>query len=434
MQRQPLAFGITILALAAGCGSGDEAGGSGGVTPGQGTTHVVLAWNDLGMHCLNPTYDQAVVLPPYNNIWAQVIERGNPPRIVTAGVTVEYAIVGNTYSYGKASFGQFWDNAQALFSAAPAHDYGLNLVDPSLSNGLSGTMVAAGGDHFEVDGVPLVPIDDSGQWNPYQVAEITVRSASGTVLGKVRATVPTSDELDCAKCHGPGPFADVLAKHDAAHGTALATQKPILCAKCHASPALGQLTRIGGVPFLSEAVHSFHAGVQSPPTCYDCHPGAKTQCSRSLAHTAADGNCTGCHGALAEVGGSIGNGARVPWVGEPACADCHAGVAEVATGGTLYRSARGHGGVRCAGCHGSPHAMVPTRVASDHAQSLQYQGAAKSLGSCGACHDSSRGRGSAEFGEEHGGAGETPSACNACHTAVSAATASWPHAFQWKAR
>ena len=26
--------------------------------------YVVFAWNDLGMHCLNPSYDKAVILPP----------------------------------------------------------------------------------------------------------------------------------------------------------------------------------------------------------------------------------------------------------------------------------------------------------------------------------------------------------------------------------
>ncbi|MFA6034485.1 MAG: hypothetical protein WC889_16420, partial [Myxococcota bacterium] len=35
--------------------------------------HVLLAWNDLGMHCLNPSYDSAVILPPYNTVWAQVV-------------------------------------------------------------------------------------------------------------------------------------------------------------------------------------------------------------------------------------------------------------------------------------------------------------------------------------------------------------------------
>ena len=41
--------------------------------------YVVFAWNDLGMHCLNPTYDELVILPPYNTVNVQVVKRGNPP-------------------------------------------------------------------------------------------------------------------------------------------------------------------------------------------------------------------------------------------------------------------------------------------------------------------------------------------------------------------
>ncbi len=50
--------------------------------------YSVFAWNDLGMHCLNPTYDKLVILPPYNNVMVQVVRRGNPPEIVTSGITV----------------------------------------------------------------------------------------------------------------------------------------------------------------------------------------------------------------------------------------------------------------------------------------------------------------------------------------------------------
>ena len=57
--------------------------------PGTQAAYIVVAWNDLGMHCLNPSYDTAVILPPYNMIWAQVIKRGIPPKIVTTGITVE---------------------------------------------------------------------------------------------------------------------------------------------------------------------------------------------------------------------------------------------------------------------------------------------------------------------------------------------------------
>ena len=96
-------------------GDGDGNTGGGVVTSGD---IVVLAWNDLGMHCLNPTYDQLIILPPYNTLWAQVIERGNPPRVVTSGYQVTYSILDNTTSLNKLSYDQFWDPAVlALFGA-----------------------------------------------------------------------------------------------------------------------------------------------------------------------------------------------------------------------------------------------------------------------------------------------------------------------------
>ena len=118
------------------CGTSDGDGGGDDVEakaiPAAAMDYVAFAWNDLGMHCLNPTYDKAVILPPYNTLWVQVVKRGDPPEIVTAGITVEYAIRGNTYSYGKRSYGQFWDNSPALFGVALVRDTGLNLEDLKL--------------------------------------------------------------------------------------------------------------------------------------------------------------------------------------------------------------------------------------------------------------------------------------------------------------
>ena len=137
-----------------------------------------------------------VILPPYNNLWAQVVKRGNPPEIVTEGLTVEYRIEGNSYSYGKAQYGTFWDGAaQKLASPAPAVNIGLT------GNGLSGVFKPAG-EHFVADGIPVVPVMDSGTWNPYQTAVVTVKNSAGTVLAETKATVPISDEMNCAKCHG----------------------------------------------------------------------------------------------------------------------------------------------------------------------------------------------------------------------------------------
>ncbi len=402
----------------------------------KNTEYVVFAWNDLGMHCLNPTYDAAVLLPPYNTLWVQVVKRGNPPQIVTQGVSVEYSIVGNTYSYGKGSFGQFWDNSQKLFGVTLQKDKGLNLVDPGISNGLSGTMVAKG-DHFEVDGIPLTPILDNGTWNPYQIADIKVKNSSGNLIASTYTTAPTSEEFDCSKCHGAtNTFENILSTHDKNNGTSLVSQKPVLCASCHGSPALCiPDPGIGG--FLSKAMHGKHATVSPQPNCYDCHPGSKTKCSRSFAHTTADGNCVACHGTLSNVSSSIVAG-RMRWVEEPLCVQCHTGVAQVDTGSILYRNADSHGGMYCAACHSSPHATVPTTEVSDNYQALQYQGKAVTIGSCAACHDNSRGEDDEmeEYLEVHGGNNpEEFNACYICHTSVNTTdTSKWPHMFQWKPR
>jgi hypothetical protein len=414
--------------------------------------YSVFAWNDLGMHCLNPTYDKAVILPPYNTVWVQVVKRGSPPEVVTAGLTVEYSLVGNTRSANKRKYGQFWTNAGTLFGAAGlAVDTGLNLEDPAVHNGLSGTMLVKG-NHFQANGIPVVPVGDDGAWNPYQQIAITVRDSSGAVVASTKATVPTSDEIDCAKCHGTGgvdsAFDDILAKHEDVGGQSLAA--PVLCASCHGSPALGTSGAGSSGLYLSQAIHGFHSSKGA--ACYDCHPGAATNCSRSLAHTKADGNCVSCHGQMSDVAQSVAGGGRIPWAKEPACGSCHASaaaptrvaigsgaastIAEVDTGAALYRNGAGHGGVSCAACHGSPHAMVPSREATDNFQALQYQGAAVSIGSCAACHSTSHGDGFGEFFEEHGGGQGETSACKVCHTGFSQAASSSqaPHEFQWRSR
>lgn len=395
--------------------------------------YVVFAWNDLGMHCLNPRYDKAVILPPYNTLIVQVVKRGDPPSVVTKGLTVQYGIVNNTYSSGKGLFGQFWTYCQKLFGVNLAVNTGLNLVDPTIHNGLAGKMVVHGS-QFEADGIPVTPLDDSKTWNPYQVAVITVKDSKGKVVAQTRTTIPTSDEINCSKCHGTtDPFGDILRKHDALNGTNLVGQAPVLCSSCHADPILHTTNKGGSTEYLSAAIHKFHS--DKGATCYDCHPGANTQCNRSLAHTSSDGNCTTCHGDMANVANTILTGGRIPWLNEPKCVSCHSGVAEVDTGTTLYRNALGHGGLHCSACHSSPHAMVPSRVASDNYQANQYQGAVKTIASCGACHSTSRGEGLSDYLETHGYKNpHVENGCNICHTEITTTnTTNWPHQFQWRA-
>jgi len=420
----PLAISVAagLLLLSSGCAKNNENN-----SPAFSQDYVVFAWNDLGMHCLNPSYDKAVILPPYNNLVAQVVLRGNPPKIVTEGITVDYKIIGNTSSYGKREYGGFWDNVTALFGLnSLQHDVGLT------GNRLSGTMQAATG-IFEATGIPVTPVNDLGVWDPLQIAEVTVKNASGKTVATTRATVPTSDDINCAKCHGSDAFNDVLQKHDEEEGTTLMQSKPVLCAKCHGSPALGQTGRGTAGTYLSEAIHGYHADKEA--SCYDCHPGKTTKCNRSADHTAPDGNCTKCHGTMEQVATSIKSG-RVPWVSEPTCSTCHAKVADAGSSATLYRNSTGHGNIMCSSCHGSPHAMVPSLKDADNYQAIQYQpysDSPKTLGSCGTCHHSSRGEDDlGEYAEVHGGSNpEKQNGCFICHTSVKTDITKWPHSFTW---
>ncbi len=79
--------------------------------------------------------------------------------------------------------------------------------------------------------------------------------------------------------------------------------------------------------------------------------------------------------------------------------------------------------------------MIPSEVASDNYQAMQYQDASVTIGSCAACHSRSKGPSEDEFAEEHGGTNpEKQSACHVCHTAIPTNQSNWPHDFEWKNR
>lgn len=245
---------------------------------------------------------------------------------------------------------------------------------------------------------------------------------------------------------------------------------PILCARCHASNALPGTGR-PGIPPLTQAVHGWHAWVRDPDTgsllkddltraaCYRCHPGSETRCLRGVmgSAVAADGtramDCQSCHGRM----GSVGATERRGWLDEPTCQECHTGTAvknsgairftsalvpsgqrRVAAdltfateanvpvaGASLFRFSRGHGGLYCSACHGSPHAEFPSSEANDNEYSQTLQGHVGTLAECTACHVSMP---TAAAGGPHGlhplGAswinghkkpGKTPNNCRPCH-------------------
>ena len=232
--------------------------------------------------------------------------------------------------------------------------------------------------------------------NPYPLAKIQVES-QGVAVATTRAVVPVSWEISCNLCHAPGATnamvdADILQRHDQKHGTQLLGSGSVLCASCHADPALGTVG-VPGVSSLSHAMHGSHADRVQPladmgyvNACYACHPGFKTNCQRDV-HFAKGIYCTQCHGDMT----AVANPARTPWIDEPTCGSCHAARQhefDFEEPGKLFKESRGHGNVHCAACHGSPHAVGPALTVEDNIQAIEHQGYAGVISKCTVCHTS----------------------------------------------
>ncbi|MCG3125373.1 MAG: hypothetical protein CHACPFDD_00191 [Phycisphaerae bacterium] len=353
--------------------------GDGPSNPQVNTPMVVFGYNDLGMHCMNPDYSEIIILPPFNTLHAQVIDRSEgEPDIVTEGVTVEYRVPSNTHSADKTNFWKFWP---PQFGPPQPPNVGLT------GSRMSGTMSPTGHNDWAVVGIPIVPTDDLGRDSPYPLATITVKK-DGNVVARTQSVVPVSTEITCNLCHntpGISTATDVLRAHDRMHGTTLESQKPVLCANCHADNALG-LPGQSGVPNFSSAMHSAHAprmgGLGLAEVCYACHPGIRTQCQRDV-HMSNGIGCSDCHGDMA----AVGDPARNPWLEEPRCGSCHSRPGfEFEQPNTLYRNSVGHKNVHCAACHGSPHAITPTTTTSDNVQATLIQGYPGTINNCTVCH------------------------------------------------
>jgi hypothetical protein len=341
--------------------------------------YVVFGYNDLGMHCMDADFSEVAILPPYNTFRAQLIKRGDNPDIEDAAeFKVEYYIPSNTRSADKTNF---WRYDLALFGVDLTPDFGL------AGKGLSGTMEVLEPGQFQATGIPIVPFDDSGMLNPYQLAVIKVTKEGG-LIAKTEAVMPVSQELNCNLCHstpGVSTYTDILRDHDALHGTDLENSKPVLCAGCHADPALGT-PGLPDVPMLSHAMHGAHAervkDLDIDNKCYACHPGIRTQCQRDV-HLSNNVECESCHGDMY----AVGDPARMPWADQPQCGDCHTRPGfQFEEPGKLYKDSRGHSQVRCASCHGSPHAITPTVTEADNLQAEALQGYPGTINDCLVCH------------------------------------------------
>jgi hypothetical protein len=105
---------------------------------------------------------------------------------------------------------------------------------------------------------------------------------------------------------------------------------------------------------------------------------------------------------------AVGSPTRRPWVDEPQCGTCHNVPGhQYEEPGKLYKQSRGHNGVMCASCHGSPHAITPTVTPNDNIQALTIQGYTGTISNCVVCHKGTPGDGfNHSLGEGGGGGGD----------------------------
>ena len=109
-------YSILLVVLAAGLVLSWIPGGAAGPT---GWT--VVAWNNLGMHCLDADFSAFAILPPYNTIQAQVIDATGHRVTDPAAVSVTYeAVADPSGSINRTSVGKtnFWTNVFSLFKVS----------------------------------------------------------------------------------------------------------------------------------------------------------------------------------------------------------------------------------------------------------------------------------------------------------------------------
>ena len=464
--------------------SGQIGGGTTTPTPTPTPTgtagYTLMAWNDLGMHCVDgKDYSVFSILPPYNNLHAQLVNGSANGGLVTAGVTLTYEALAdaagsiNTTSVTKTNF---WTWAKSLFGVAPAIDVGLvgNAVTSTTPRPMN---FNATNNWFEAEGIPMTPYDDGGVKNFYPMVKVVAKEAAGKVLAVARTVLPVSDEMSCKSCHASSvtsidakPAAgwvndadpekdwkrNILRLHDekklsdpkftaalatlgySASGLAATAQggKPILCASCHSSNALPG-TGIAGITPLTQALHTLHATVKDPislltlnsssnrTSCYLCHPGSVTQCLRGPMGNALDAsgqpamNCQSCHGSML----AVGSAARTGWLNQPTCQSCH------------HDGKRELSGVNASGI---PNVWTDNRFASNAnmpAAGFNLYRFSNGHGGlqCESCHGATH----AEYPTSHAndnvlsndvqGHAGTISECTACHTTVPTTVSGGPH-------
>ena len=363
---------------------------------GGGGNYALLAWSELGMHCMDgKDYSVFSVLPPYNTIYAKLLTTGNQPVPVTSGVTITYTAMKdaagsiNTTSYGTSTVAQktnFWSYVYLLFRSQPVDDVGLHNYPVQSLTPQPMTYDSTKG-LWKAEGIPTAPYDDTGASQAYPMGQIVAKNSSGQTIATATVVLAVSDEMSCKNCHGPNTNSaampsggwitqytdaqnvklNILKKHDDVHPisaavlaavqakgyttyqaslyqTALnggALNNPVLCASCHVSNALnaaGMSTGVSGVTQLTTSMHTLHASVTLPGSTTTLDTATDPAQSCYQCHPGVTTKCQ--RGAMSGVAcfnchgnlSRVGVATRTGWLDEPNCQMCH-------QNGTTYTTA-----------------------------------------------------------------------------------------------
>jgi len=282
--------------------------------------YTLLAWNDLGMHCMDGLdFSVFAILPPYNSLHAQLKDKSG--KLISSGVKLTYQAVAdssgsiNTTSYTKTNF---WNWVDKLVGLNPANDIGLNLDGLATGTPAPGnetpSLVPAPMTYnteyrwYEAEGLPITPFDDQGKRNFYPTVKVVAKDLAGNVLATTTTVLPVSDEMTCKGCHAsttstanPARIAakpaagwvfdsdpnkdwkkNILRLHDEKQSTSVLYQsaliqsgyntggllatatagKPVLCVACHASNAYfdkhNKKTVMGGMVGIQPFTQALH--------------------------------------------------------------------------------------------------------------------------------------------------------------------------------
>jgi hypothetical protein len=363
--------------------SGINSAGSGPVYSSMlsdGSVYKTNFW-DIARSAYDPFYPPGI-LPmfypegPVENI----LDLGLPAPNVEQFYLGDGSLVADQQAM-PGRFNPYSDNLTELFEAYVMDQ--AFFINPDFQFGY----VKEGVNWFEAPGIPLTAFDDYGRENPWPLYRVQAL-LGGNLIASTDAVVPISGEANCGACHnatgedgGNGTATDrlgtenlatafddpqygevplevskeyaadinILRLHDLKHGTTLEAETPVVCQRCHYTPAL-DLAHLGPLgpendpsntlyngrdqvrhKTMSNVMHSHHGntvdsngnplfpampaankdefGVTNEDqrrqvleqTCYQCHPGRRTDCLRG-AMSNGGMLCQDCHGDMTQVG------------------------------------------------------------------------------------------------------------------------------------